>query len=233
MKIGILQTGYSPPDLVERHGQYPDMFRQLLKGHGFTFETWEVVGDVFPESAGDADGWLVTGSKYSVYQDLPWIRKLEQFLRDCYQEGVPIVGVCFGHQVLARALGGKVEKFAGGWGIGRQTYEFDGKPVYLNAWHEDQVTELPKDARVTGSSEFCRFAMLSYGERAMSVQAHPEFGNSFIEGLIEKRGVGTIPAAQLDKARSGLDKKDQGAEFARVISEFFRSSGKSPQGRAA
>ena len=224
MKIGILQTGHAPSDLAERHGQYTDMFQRLLAGHGFSFGTWNVVDGLFPGSTGDSDGWLVTGSKHSVYERTPWIRTLEQFLRDCYADCVPVVGVCFGHQVLASALGGKVEKFDGGWGVGRQTYEFGGKEICLNAWHQDQVTEIPEAAEVTGSSVFCRHAMLSYGDRAMSIQAHPEFDHSFIEGLIERRGVGVVPAEQLDRARSDLGLDVQSDEFARVIAGFFLNS---------
>ena len=232
MKIGILQTGYAPRDLVEKHGQYSDMFQNLLDGNGFSFETWEVVQNDIPNSTRDADGWLVTGSKYSVYEDRPWIRALEEFLRDCYDDGVPIVGVCFGHQVLASALGGRVEKFAGGWGIGRQLYEFNGTPIYLNAWHQDQVVEPPEGAEVTGSSKFCRYAMLAYGKRAISVQAHPEFDHAFIEGLMEKRGIGTVPTEQLDTARSSLGKEIESARYAGVMSRFFRASGTGSQARA-
>ena len=226
MKIGILQTGHAPSDLAEQHGQYTDMFQRLLAGHGFSFGTWNVVDGRFPDSTGDSDGWLITGSRHSVYEGSPWIRKLEQFLRDCYADCVPVVGVCFGHQALASALGGKVEKFDGGWGVGRQTYEFGGKEICLNAWHQDQVTEIPEAAEVTGSSAFCRHAMLSYGDRAMSMQAHPEFDHSFIEGLIEKRGVGVVPAEQLDRARFNLGLDVQSTEFARVIAEFFLNSGR-------
>ncbi len=224
MKIGILQAGFVPDKLADDHGQFVDMFERLLSGHGFSYASWNVILDEFPGSPSDADGWLVTGSKHSVYEDLSWIRRLEQFLRDCYDTDVPIVGVCFGHQVLASALGGKVEKYRGGWGIGRHTYQFHGKPISLNAWHQDQVIELPADAEVTGSSEFCRHAMLSYGDRAISVQAHPEFDRSFVRGLMETRGVGVIPAEQLERANSTLDEDVQSREFAGFIAGFFRNS---------
>ncbi len=224
MKIGILQAGHTPTDLVEGHGQYTDMFQRLLAGNGFDFETWDVLDDVFPDSINDADGWLVTGSKFSALDDFPWIRRLEKFLRKCYAAEIPIVGTCFGHQLLAQALGGRVEKFGGGWGIGRDMYEFGDEPVFLNSWHQDQVTTLPPDAEVTGSSGFCKFAMLSYGSKAISVQPHPEFDSAFIEGLIETRGVGTVPDDLLDRARSDLEQEIDQQKFARVIAEFFLTS---------
>jgi GMP synthase-like glutamine amidotransferase len=189
MKIGILQAGLCPDELLEEHGEYDVMFARFLDGYGFEFEGFRVVEGLFPSSIEAADGWLITGSKYGAYEDHDWIAPLEDFIRHAYVQNVPIVGICFGHQIMAQALGGRVEKFAGGWSVGKQHYQLEGVEggIDLMAWHQDQVTELPADAEVIGSSDFCCYAVLSYGNKAVSVQAHPEFDAGFIKGLFDAR----------------------------------------------
>ena len=119
MKIGILQTGHSPDNMKEAMGDYGQMFEKLLDNRGFTFQIWSVVDNEFPASAMDADGWLITGSKFGAYEDHDWIAPLEELIRAIRETGKPLVGVCFGHQIIAQALGGTVEKFAGGWARAR------------------------------------------------------------------------------------------------------------------
>ncbi|KAA9009883.1 type 1 glutamine amidotransferase [Histidinibacterium aquaticum] len=220
MHIGILQTGHAPEALQPEHGLYSDLFETLLAGRGFDFTTWNVVDMEFPESATAADGWLVTGSRHGAYEDLPFIPPLEDFLRKAYEAQIPIVGICFGHQILAQALGGRVEKFAGGWAVGRQVYDWGGEPVALNAWHQDQVVEKPQQAERIATHPFCENAALLYGDRAFTVQAHPEFAAPYIEGLITHRG-DKVPDDLLTKARHGLTEPVENARLADSISRFF------------
>lgn len=189
MKIGILQTGLCPPDLVDEHGEYDEMFRQFLGDYDFEFESYRVVENEFPDSVEAADGWLITGSKHGAYENHSWIAPLEAFLRNAHAKHIPIVGICFGHQILAQALGGKVEKFSGGWSVGKQRYQFDGVEdgIDLMAWHQDQVIELPPGARAIASSPFCKYAAIAYGDTAFTIQPHPEFGKEFVASLFEAR----------------------------------------------
>ncbi|MEM6307742.1 MAG: type 1 glutamine amidotransferase, partial [Pseudomonadota bacterium] len=101
MQIGILQTGHAPDPVQANHGDFKDMFARLLDGHGFSFRTWNVVDGDFPGGVADADGWLVTGSKHGAYENHAFIPPLENFIRTCYTDGRPMVGVCFGHQIIA------------------------------------------------------------------------------------------------------------------------------------
>lgn len=223
MKIGILQTGHAPQDLLGEFGDYNGMFETLLGGRGFDFATYRVVDGQFPSGAEAADGWLITGSRYGAYEEHDWIPPLEDLIRTIHAQGRPLIGVCFGHQIIAQALGGKVEKYPGGWSIGRVEYERDGKPVSFNAWHQDQVTELPPGARVLAGNEFCANAILAYDDTILTVQPHPEFGTEFIDGLIRTRGKGVVPDAQLAAAIEHLhDGPVDSKAFADEMSEFFK-----------
>jgi GMP synthase (glutamine-hydrolysing) len=222
MLIGILQTGRAPDALIGASGDYPAMFERLLGGRGFRFRTWPVLDGVFPDSVYAAQGWLITGSRHAAYEDHPWIPPLEAFIRDAYAARVPLVGICFGHQIIAQALGGRVEKFAGGWSVGPTDYDFDGQRLTLNAWHQDQVVARPADATPLASNGFCENAALVYGDRALTLQAHPEFRSDFIAGLIETRGRGLVPDAVLATAAERLDQPIEDGAIADRIAAFFR-----------
>ncbi|MDV7144489.1 type 1 glutamine amidotransferase [Tropicimonas sp. TH_r6] len=220
MQIGILMTGHAPEELASEIGEYPSMFVRLLDGHGLSFRSWAVVDGEQPGSIEEADGWLITGSKHGAYEDHPWIPPLEDFIRAVHADGRPLVGICFGHQIIAQALGGRVEKYAGGWSIGRTNYDFEGEEVALNAWHQDQVTERPEGARVVGSSDFCANAALLYGNSIYTVQPHPEYGADVIDGLIKARG-GLVPNHLIAEARARLDAPTRNADFGNRIARFF------------
>jgi len=219
--IGILQCGRAPEELIERHGDYDTMFQRLLGFDGFAFTPYAVLDGVFPAHVHAADGWLITGSRFAVYEDHPWIAPLEDFLREAYALGVPIVGVCFGHQILAQALGGTVEKYAGGWSVGQIAYALmHGDPLRLAAFHQDQVTRPPSGATVTGSAVRCRYAFLRYGERAMSMQPHPEFSDAYLRDLMAARA-DILPDAVLRMAAASTPRLGDTSRIAETIRDFF------------
>ena len=223
MKIGILVTGHAIPEMQQDFGgDYDMVFAHMLRGHGFTFEGFNVVDNEFPSGADAADGWLITGSKHGAYEDHDWIPPLEELIREIYAAGRPLVGVCFGHQIIAQALGGTVEKFDGGWSVGHTTYDIEGQKMAINAWHQDQVTALPPGAKVIGSSDFCENAALVYDNRIYTIQPHPEFTAHMIGQLLDTRAPGVVPDPLIDGARSRLDQPIDSDRIATRIAEFFK-----------
>lgn len=184
-RIAILQTGTPPASLAIAHGDYPAMFRDLL-GSGFEFETFDVQAGQWPD-AGTFDVTIITGSSAGVYETDPWIGELLDWIRVA-RGRTRMVGVCFGHQAMAQALGGRVEKSHRGWGVGLHRYQVASpepwmspvaETVAIPASHQDQVVEKPADARVLLRSDFTPFAGLAWGEDAISLQPHPEFTPAF------------------------------------------------------
>lgn len=226
MLIGILQTGQAPDALAAQSGDYPDMFQRLLAEQGLSFRTYRVLDLEFPASVSECDGWLITGSRFGAYEDHAFIPPLEDFIRQAFAQAVPMVGICFGHQIIAQALGGKVEKFAGGWSVGPTEYDFGGQALRLNAWHQDQVVERPAMAQVAGRSAFCENAALVYDDRIFTVQAHPEFRSEFVDGLMKTRGKGVVPDRLMEEAGARLDQPIDDQILARRIADFS----KPPQG---
>ena len=224
MKIGILMCGAFPENLQELTGDYDVMFQSLLGGQDFTFESYSVFENQFPSSVEDCDGWLISGSKHGVYEDHDWIAPLEDLVREAVTVGRPIVGICFGHQLIAQALGGKVEKFKGGWAVGRKLYDFGGVELPLNAWNQDQVIEVPEGALTLASNDFCAHAAILYGNRALSFQAHPEFGPEMLEGLILTKGDFVEDPEQVQTALETLDEPLANEMIGDQIADFFRQN---------
>lgn len=205
MKIGILETGLLRDRMTARFDPYPVMFADFLglAQRDFEFETVSVIRGEAAHSIYDCEGWLITGSRHGVYDNLDWMPPLQAFIRELAAAGLPLIGVCFGHQIVAQALGGKVLKSDRGWGVGLHRYQVEQRHSWMKeqprqagiyAFHQDQVVQLPPDAQVFLSSEFCPYAGLSYGDSIISIQAHPEFGQAYENALLEAYGGSVLPA---------------------------------------
>ena len=192
MKLAILETGHPPTGLEQKFGTYPDMFARLL-GPGFEIATFDVQSGELPDPHGHA-AVLITGSPAGVYDSYPWIAPLLDFIRAA--DSSKMIGVCFGHQAMAEALGGKVVKSDKGWGTGLHRYDVTGQARWTNgeaqiaipASHQDQVVVQPPNTAVVAKSEFTPFAALAWQDRpAISFQFHPEFTPHYAKALIGAR----------------------------------------------
>lgn len=237
MKIGILLVGWASDELVERYGSYADMLIKLIDSEEqvFEFETYNILRSEFPENHLDCDGWIVTGSPHGVYEEHSWIPTVSQLIKNIYHDKLPIFGVCFGHQLIAQTLGGHVEKSTKGWGLGLHTYKIDKSTHYmsnlseeltLNICHQDQVLQLPENATLYASSEFCENAGFYIEDKVLTMQAHPEFKIDFTEALLNARREVIIPKEFTDPALKKLKEVPesvQSSQFAQTIREFFLS----------
>lgn len=225
MKIAVLETGVPPDPLLDEFGSYPDMFGELL-GPGFELETFDAEKGQLPDP--NAHGaYMITGSPAGVYDPLPWIAPLMQFIREARTS--KIIGVCFGHQVMAQALGGEVIKSPKGWSAGLNRYEVlrpqpwtnGERSIAIPASHQDQVVAQPPNTTVVAASDFTPFAALAWQDRpAISFQFHPEFSPAYAKALIEKRydRVNTP-----DAAIASLDEPNDNARVADWIRRFLRA----------
>ena len=187
LRVGLLVCGRVRDEVATEFGDYPELFQSLLGPYGVEIVAYDVIGGPVPESVTACDGWLVSGSGVSTYDDLPWLAAAAAFVRSLVEHEAPLVAICFGHQLLAQAMGGRVEKSERGWGIGVHQYRVladlphwpaELAPVNslgLVASHQDQVTLLPDGAIVLAGTQHCPVAAYSLGDRALAIQPHPEF----------------------------------------------------------
>lgn len=231
IKVGILETGSPPPPLQERFGSYSAMVRELL-GPQHEFATFDVRSGELPARAGSCDAYVITGSASGVYDGDSWIDPLKEFVRGASGRSA-LVGICFGHQLMAEAFGGQVIKSPRGWGIGLHRYQVqeraqwmdDAGSIAVPASHQDQIVKLPDDARVLGGSEFTPYGIVEYPQRnAMSLQSHPEFSPEYAAALIELRRSSKYTAEQADRALATLREPNDRARVGGWLAEFLRSN---------
>lgn len=227
MKVGILETGRLPDSLAS-HGRYSAMFERLL-GPDFETVLFEVHRGELPDRPEACAAYLVTGSSAGVYDDLPWIAPLIAFLRAAKGKA-RIVGICFGHQVMAEAFGGRAVKSDKGLALGLHTYRVADRPGWMEdvgafsvaVSHQDQVVAVPPGARIIASSDFTPIAALAYGDQpAISFQCHPEFDMDFSEALYRSR-LGRISDAQLEAAVASLAAPNDCARVGGWIRQFLK-----------
>lgn len=226
MHLGILQCGPVPPEVAKTRGTYFDIFQRFLAGRNWRFSTWKTMEMEFPDDIAEADAWLLTGSRHSVYEDHAFIPPLESLIRATRSTRIPMIGICFGHQIIAQALGGKVEKSAQGWGVGRQEYQVDTVgTLALTAWHQDQVTAPPPGARIIAQNAFCPNAGFVLDDHILTLQAHPELTAGITAEYIDlRRNNPEYPPGIMSAAQASYSKPLDTARTADFIAAFLQAA---------
>jgi GMP synthase-like glutamine amidotransferase len=190
MKIGLLVCDH----IQKEFPGYPSLFKGILPQH--QFEIYNICDSQFPDSPKDCDAWLITGSHYSVYDDIDWIIKLKSFVQEIASANKYCIGVCFGHQMLGEALGGKVLKSENGWCVGVHEFEISERTEWMKPYHsnvnllmscQDQIQVLPKNSKVLAKSALCPVGIILIGDKILGIQGHPEFSVEYVRSLMEDR----------------------------------------------
>jgi GMP synthase-like glutamine amidotransferase len=229
MKIGIITCGHVDPPLSD-YGQYADMIEGSLVeiNRDFTFQDYDATKGVLP-ALDECHGFIITGSVHNAYDNHPWILMLLDWVGRCEAQRKPLVGICFGHQLIARALGGKVQKSDKGWGLGSYEVQMQTQKKWMSlsvdsarllVSHQDQVTIVPKALTVVAGNEFCPNFMLVKDNHIFTVQGHPEFSVPFTQKLVEKRQH-LITPEHYQRAFVDLDQPQDSALILHWIDNFF------------
>jgi GMP synthase-like glutamine amidotransferase len=234
MKLTILETGSVPAALADRFTSYPEMFIDLFATAGLEFEPETIAvadGAELPDPR-QCEAVVITGSPAGVYDPFDWLEPLRAFIRTAYGHGVPMVGICFGHQIIADALGGVVQKSEKGWGLGRHTYAvtddalFGGtaRALSVACSHQDQVITPPAEAQTILASAFTPHAGLRYANGAtLSFQPHPEFADDYAQALVDLRR-DKAPAATITEAVASFETPSDSPLLALHLAQFLRAA---------
>jgi GMP synthase-like glutamine amidotransferase len=200
-RLGLLETDILDPDLAAGFGSYGQMFARWFDrlGGNLGYRYYQVQQGELPRDPAECDAYLITGSRAGVQDDLDWLPPLRAWLRDFHARGARLIGICFGHQLIADTLGGRAERSARGWGLGVRAERvhaahwparFGAPPpatLRLLYSHQDQVTRPPPGAVTFAGSDFCPHAALAIGDHILSFQGHPEFTRDYLRALLARR----------------------------------------------
>ena len=232
MRIGILNTDTLRTEFDTKYGQYPAMFSKVLLRAEPKIEIYcyEIQTGEYPDELDECDAYLITGSKVSAYDDLPWIIELKKFIRTLHQHQKKLVGICFGHQLIAEALGGSVERAKEGWNVGihaatlkKNTVLFGSAQQEFNLIynHQDQVLKIPQESILLASCINCPVAMLAIEDHILSFQGHVEFNKAYAQDLLEMRR-SILGEDTYLKACNSLKEKTENAKVTEWILKFLK-----------
>lgn len=225
MRIAVIEADYQTPTLDPRHGSLPAMIGAWLAPAvpGVQITAVQVRGEAALPHPGAYDGWVITGSRASAYDADPWIGRLSDWIAAAAGQGRPMLGLCFGHQIMARALGGRVERQ--GWRVGAVRVSAPGLPGLAGAgvhvWHQDQVTGLPPGARVLAAYPGCPVAALGHAGPALGLQWHPEYPPDYMAEALAEEGPSSLPAPVWRAAAASLTGRHDGAAVARAAADWL------------
>lgn len=223
LKIAILECDPCSSEVWQEYGKFHQLFEQSLGeiNKNLKFQNFEVFNHQFPNNINDFDGFIISGSQYGAYEKRDWILELETFIQKLFVAKKKTAGICFGHQIMAKALGGTVEKSNKSWGVGIMKHQIidpekwmgvdKGEQIYSIVSHQDQVIELPKNARVNAGNDFCPYYWLSYENHFTSLQGHPEFSKEISRTLMKKK-----EGLTQEQIKNGLESLNQQVDSKKI-----------------
>lgn len=232
MRLGILNAINPKESQVNWGGTPVDAYIRFFQSAGgdFGFTGYQVALGQLPESPDACDAYVVTGSPTGVYDDDPWIDDLAEFLRACYAAGKKLIGICFGHQILAQALGGQARKSEKGWGLGQRTFQVSGEKPWMAGdngalklyfAHQDQVVALPPDAELLGGNDFCPIGFYTIDQQVLAIQGHPEFTAEIMEDILSRKEGQIDDRVYREAARTLDDGRPDGQRMGRWMVNFL------------
>lgn len=234
MLIGILETDILIPDVKEKYGSYADMFQQLFHSvdNQIKFKIYQVINGEYPESIDTCDAYLITGSKYSAYDNEPWIIQLNDYIVSLNQQRKKLIGICLGHQLIAHALGGMVKKNDKGWCVGNTNSHIKKEKTWMQPMkksfsllvsHQDQVHKLPDQAELIASSKLCPYSSFQIADHILTFQGHPEYSEGYLKNLMNKRQ-DIIGEIKISEAMDSLKLPQDNLLVAQWIIAFIKSN---------
>ena len=234
MNIALLKCGYVPKTLLKVAGDFEDMFAAFFERYvpQIRLTVFDVQKNQYPKNLKDFDGFITTGSENSVYDDFEWLNNFKKFINLLYYEHYKHAGICFGHQLIAGSLGGKVEKSATGWGLGVKKINVLKTKSWMNgdklsqlhliASHQDQVIKLPPYSEVIAGSDYCPVSIFTVSDRFLGIQLHPEFTAAYHKASLLYHA-SSFDEALLENALKSLDQQTDSKVIAGWINNFFQT----------
>ena len=231
-RLGLLQCDVVPDHLRDRFADYPAMFATAFKNAGVDvqWQVYNLLDGETPENLSEVDGYITTGARAGVYDGLDWYNNLVEVIRAIDRAEIPLVGICFGHQAIADALGGQVQVSDKGWGIGVRQYEIAANPDWMSpeceqfsvpVCHQDQVITLPKGSELLASNDHCENFLVQFTPTSLGFQGHPEFTVDYVDTLINLRQE-ILPKQIAESAKSSLGTPHDNDMIIRWIAKFLR-----------
>ena len=229
-RIAVLLANNDVSSFSSQHPSDAEKVCTLLRTQrpGWMYDIYSVKDGIFPTVAA-ADGFVITGSPASVHDPLPWIRRLVDFVHQLDEHRVKLVGICFGHQLIAQALGGEVSRNPGGWRFGVAETQYIARTQWMSpvspqlllyACHSEQVSRLPPEALRLGGDAFCPIGSFACGRHILTTEYHPEFTRPFMHALADAYR-GEVPDAVLETGCRQLMNPVHSEVFAKWMVQFF------------
>ena len=230
-RVCILDNDNLDAAVVDTYVSYGAMTERMFDAAGarWQFDRFNTTRGEYPADFDAYDAVLLTGSRADSFSDEPWVRELRRRVTELLAQRKTLLGICFGHQLIALCLGAEVGRAPQGWGLGRMTYDWVGPEplkttdvaptLSLLASHQDQVLTLPTGATLLARSDFCPVAAYRVDDHVVCVQPHPEFVPAYTAYLLDKRR-SSVGEDGYAAGVAGLANGHDGVDVARFMQAF-------------